>query len=140
MRMKYVLIFFCIGWYGVGWNMVSLPDPASHLKWIRLSQRTTFLGALTRRLPAFSVLLPLSFLTFARPSHRYLWVYLVVLKSFLVYVSDIFSATTMLTTDNWSNEIFKQCQSQDGCFFIPFSVGKWLFVGCIIFSFLLVCC
>lgn len=44
----------------------------------------------------------------------------------------------MLTTDNWSNEIFTQCQSQDGCFFIPFSVGKWLFVGCIIFSFLLV--
>lgn len=68
---------------------------------------------------------------------KYLWVYLVVLKSFLVYVSDIFSATTMLTTNNWSNEIFKQCQSQDGCFFIPFSVGKWLFVGCIIFSFLL---
>jgi len=68
---------------------------------------------------------------------KYLWVYLVVLKSFLVYVSDIFSATTMLTTDNWSNEIFKECQDQDGCFFIPFSVGKWLFVGCIIFSFLL---
>jgi len=68
---------------------------------------------------------------------KYLWVYLVVLKSFLVYVSDIFSATTMLTTNNWSNEIFTQCQKQDGCFFIPFSVGKWLFVGCIIFSFLL---
>jgi len=68
---------------------------------------------------------------------KYLWIYLVVLKSFLVYVSDIFSATTMLTTNNWSNEIFTQCQSQDGCFFIPFSVGKWLFVGCIIFSFLL---
>ena len=73
------------------------------------------------------------------PPHRYLWVYLIVLKSFLVYVSDIFSATTMLTTNNWSNEIFTQCQKQDGCFFIPFSVGKWLFVGCIIFSFLLVC-
>lgn len=43
----------------------------------------------------------------------------------------------MLTTNNWSNEIFNQCQTQDGCFFIPFSVGKWLFVGCIIFSFLL---
>jgi len=43
----------------------------------------------------------------------------------------------MLTTDNWSNEIFTKCQTQNGCFFIPFSIGKWLFVGCIIFSFLL---
>jgi len=68
---------------------------------------------------------------------KYLWLYLVVLKSFLVYVSDIFSAITMLTTSNWSNEIFKQCQNTDGCVFIPFNTGKWLFVGCIIFSFLL---
>lgn len=43
----------------------------------------------------------------------------------------------MLTTSNWSNEIFKQCQTTDGCVYIPFNIGKWLFVGCIIFSFLL---
>jgi len=64
-------------------------------------------------------------------------VYIIVLKSFLVYISDIFSAITMLTTKNWSNEIFKQCQTISGCVFIPFNTGKWLFVGCIIFSFLL---
>jgi len=68
---------------------------------------------------------------------KYLWIYVIVLKSFMVYVSDIFSAITMLTTTNWSNEIFKQCQTTDGCFFIPFNTGKWLFVGCIIVSFLL---
>ncbi|KAF4619268.1 hypothetical protein D9613_005145 [Agrocybe pediades] len=68
---------------------------------------------------------------------KYLWLYVIVLKSFLVYVSDIFSAITMLTTKNWSNEIFKQCADVKGCFFIPFNTGKWLFVGCIIFSFLL---
>jgi hypothetical protein len=68
---------------------------------------------------------------------RYLWLYIIVLKSFLVYISDIFSAITMLTTKNWSNEIFKQCQTVQGCFFIPFNTGKWLFVGCIIVSFLL---
>jgi len=68
---------------------------------------------------------------------KYLWLYIIVLKSFLVYISDIFSAITMLTTKNWSNEIFKQCQTIDGCFFIPFNTGKWLFVGCIIVSFLL---
>jgi len=68
---------------------------------------------------------------------KYLWVYIIVLKSFLVYVSDIFSAVTMLTTHGWSNQIFNDCPHVDGCVFIPFNVGKWLFVGCIIFSFLL---
>jgi hypothetical protein len=68
---------------------------------------------------------------------KYLWLYVIVLKSFLVYISDIFSAITMLSTNNWSNEIFKQCATIDGCFFIPFNTGKWIFFGCIIFSFLL---
>lgn len=75
-----------------------------------------------------------------RTTHRYLWLYAIVLKSFLVYVSDIFTAVTMLTTDSWSNQIFNSCPStqDNGCVFIPFTIGKWLFVGCIIFSFLLV--
>ncbi|PPQ67822.1 hypothetical protein CVT26_007069 [Gymnopilus dilepis] len=60
---------------------------------------------------------------------KYLWLYIIVLKSFMVYISDIFSAITMLTTKNWSNEIFKQCQNIDGCFFIPFNTGKWLFLA-----------
>jgi len=68
---------------------------------------------------------------------KYLWLYIIILKSFLVYISDIFSATTMLTTSTWSNQIFNDCQNQEGCFYIPFNIGKWLFVGCIIFGFLL---
>ncbi|EJD01444.1 uncharacterized protein FOMMEDRAFT_126370 [Fomitiporia mediterranea MF3/22] len=70
---------------------------------------------------------------------RYLWIYVLVLKSFLVYVFDIFTAITMLTTNTWSNHIFDSCQQNDdnGCVFIPFTVGKWLFVGCIIAGFLL---
>lgn len=70
---------------------------------------------------------------------KYLWLYIIVLKSFLVYVSDIFTAITMLTTSSWSNQIFNNCPATEdnGCVFIPFNVGKWLFVGCIIFSFLL---
>ncbi|KAF5333410.1 hypothetical protein D9611_002178 [Ephemerocybe angulata] len=68
---------------------------------------------------------------------KYIWVYVIVLKSFLVYISDIFSAITMLTSKTWSNEIFEECGDTPGCFFIPFNTGKWLFVGCIIFSFLL---
>ncbi|KAG6335534.1 hypothetical protein ID866_3564 [Astraeus odoratus] len=68
---------------------------------------------------------------------KYLWLYIIILKSFLVYISDIFSATTMLTTTSWSNQIYNDCQHQQGCFYIPFDIGKWLFVGCIIFGFLL---
>ena len=55
----------------------------------------------------------------------------------MVYVADIFSAITMLTTTSWSNRVFQNCKEVDGCVAIPFSVGKWLFVGCILFSFLL---
>ncbi|KAF9534802.1 hypothetical protein CPB83DRAFT_729861, partial [Crepidotus variabilis] len=68
---------------------------------------------------------------------KYLWLYIIVLKSFLVYVSDIFSAITMLTTKNWSNEIILQCSQMNGCFYIQFETGKWLFVSCILVGFLL---
>ena len=63
-----------------------------------------------------------------------------MLISFLVYVSDIFTAVTMLTTTSWSNAIFNSCPANDsnGCVYIPFSIGRWLFFGCVIFSFLLV--
>jgi hypothetical protein len=68
-----------------------------------------------------------------------LFLYAIVLKSFLVYVSDIFSAITMLTTDNWSNDIFASCPKEkaDGCIPIDFNIGKWIFFGCIILGFLL---
>lgn len=74
------------------------------------------------------------------PSHRYLWLYIIVLKGFLVYISDIFTAVTMLSTDSWSNAIFNSCSPElhNGCVAIPFNIGKWLFFGCIIASFLLV--
>jgi hypothetical protein len=67
---------------------------------------------------------------------KYLWLYAIVLKSFLVYISDIFSAITMLTTSAWHSQVFNNCPD-NGCFYIPFKIGRWLFVGCIIFSFLL---
>ncbi|RPD67051.1 hypothetical protein L226DRAFT_565806 [Lentinus tigrinus ALCF2SS1-7] len=70
---------------------------------------------------------------------KYLWLYVGVLISFLVYVSDIFTAVTMLTTTSWSNAIFNSCpeNQSNGCVYIPFSIGRWLFFGCVIFSFLL---
>ncbi|KAJ6509928.1 hypothetical protein C8R47DRAFT_1207992 [Mycena vitilis] len=69
---------------------------------------------------------------------KYLFLFFIFFKSFAVYMSDIFTAVTMLTTTSWSNQIFDACTDQSkGCVFIPFNTGKWLFVGCIIFSFLL---
>ncbi|KAI0677433.1 hypothetical protein C8Q78DRAFT_1074132 [Trametes maxima] len=70
---------------------------------------------------------------------KYLWLYVGVLISFLVYVSDIFTAVTMLTTTSWSNAIFNSCpkDQSNGCVYIPFSIGRWLFFGCVVFSFVL---
>lgn len=68
---------------------------------------------------------------------QYLWVYILVIKSFLVYISDIYTATTMLTSTTWQNKIFTSCGNPDGCVAIKFDIVKWLFVGCILFSFLL---
>lgn len=72
------------------------------------------------------------------PSSRYMWLYIIVLKDFLVYVADIFTAITMLTSQQWSNQIFNDCPKTKTCVAVPFEVGRWLFVGCIIFGFLLV--
>ncbi|KAH9940589.1 hypothetical protein B0H21DRAFT_754650 [Amylocystis lapponica] len=70
---------------------------------------------------------------------KYLFLYITVLIAFLVYVSDIFTAVTMLTTTSWSNSIYNSCppDQSKSCVYIPFSIAKWLFFGCIVFSFLL---
>jgi hypothetical protein len=68
---------------------------------------------------------------------KYLWLYLVVLKDFLVYVSDIFTAVTMLVAGGGlSTEIIDRC-GKDGCIAVPFKVTRPLFISCIGFSFLL---
>ncbi|KAG8696878.1 hypothetical protein FRC09_008212, partial [Ceratobasidium sp. 395] len=67
---------------------------------------------------------------------RYIWVYVLVVKAFLVYMSDIFTAVTMLSSDGWTNQIYSEC-GDDCAVDIQFDIAKWVFVGCIIFSFLL---
>ncbi|KAF8743014.1 Fungal potassium channel, partial [Rhizoctonia solani] len=67
---------------------------------------------------------------------RYIFLYVLIVKSFMVYMSDIFTAVTMLSSDGWTNQIYAKCG--DECAVqIQFDVAKWIFVGCIIFSFLL---
>jgi len=68
---------------------------------------------------------------------KYLFLYGVVLKSFLVYLSDIFTAITMLTTTEWSNQIYQKCQQLSGCVFVDFTTAKYIFFACILFGFLL---
>lgn len=83
---------------------------------------------------------PLLELIFLPPSSfalRYVWLYIMVLITVGVYCANIYTAVTMLVADGWSNSIFGKCG--DECAVkIPIDVGKWIFVGCIIFSFLLV--
>ncbi|KAG8898934.1 hypothetical protein FRB99_007034 [Tulasnella sp. 403] len=67
---------------------------------------------------------------------QYMWIYVLVIKSFLVYLSDIYTAVTMLSSTTWSSNIYTRCPPNQ-CPTVSFEVGKWIFVGCIIFSFLL---
>jgi hypothetical protein len=64
--------------------------------------------------------------------------YILVAKSFLVYVSDAFTAVTMLSTNGWTNAIYNKCTDASQCVIVDFNVGKWVFVGCILFGYALV--
>ena len=69
-----------------------------------------------------------------------------------VYGLDIFTAVTMISSDRvrlyhlprnialmfqWTNAI--TAKGSEGIVEVKFIIAKWVFVGCIIFSFLLVC-
>ncbi|CAG8561080.1 2150_t:CDS:2 [Dentiscutata heterogama] len=58
----------------------------------------------------------------------YSFVFLVVLKSVLIYVADIWTAGLLLFFDRWGSAIQPK---------IPFYVSKWIYIGSIIASFLL---
>lgn len=68
-------------------------------------------------------------------THRYAWVYILVLKSFLTYVADLYTAIALLASNRWAGNLLEQADSSEVK--IPFKIGKWIFTGCIIFSFLL---
>ncbi|KAG8692555.1 hypothetical protein FRC09_011127, partial [Ceratobasidium sp. 395] len=57
---------------------------------------------------------------------RYIWVYVLVVKAFLVYMSDIFTAVTMLSSDGWTNQIASEC-GDDCAVDIQFNIAKWVF-------------
>ncbi|KAM0792635.1 hypothetical protein ACM66B_002417, partial [Microbotryomycetes sp. NB124-2] len=61
--------------------------------------------------------------------------------SIAVYIADIYTAVALLASNRWS-ATYLQSAEDDGStsstlLQVPFKVGKWVFTGCIIFSFLL---
>ena len=65
-------------------------------------------------------------------TYRYLFLYVLFAKSFLVYIFDLYTAIVLQASNKWNNTILANNAEM-----IPFEVGKWIFTGCIIMSFLL---
>jgi len=62
-----------------------------------------------------------------RKFQRFL-VFVVIIKSILVYVADFWTAYLLLTSNSWGDSINPS---------VPFTISKWVFVGCIIMSYIL---
>ncbi|CED84086.1 hypothetical protein [Phaffia rhodozyma] len=67
---------------------------------------------------------------------KYLFLYIGVLISIGVHCANIYTAITMLLATGWTNSIYTKC-GDDCVLHVGFLVTKWIFVGCIIVSFLL---
>lgn len=59
-------------------------------------------------------------------------------KSIAVYVADIYTAITLLAFHKFNSSIYTRvAESPKNTVSVPFTYGRWIFTGCIIFSFLL---
>ncbi|KAH9813398.1 hypothetical protein DFH28DRAFT_1060679 [Melampsora americana] len=67
---------------------------------------------------------------------QYCFLYVLVIKSVLVYCSDVYTMVLLLASNHWAGSILEN-SSGSSAMNVPFSIGKWIFFGCIIFSFLL---
>lgn len=69
---------------------------------------------------------------------RYAFLYVLVVKSFAVYVADIYTAVTLLALNHFNGSIYNKVESSpDNTVPVPITYSKWVFFGCIVFSFLL---
>src|SRR4051812_30079522 len=59
---------------------------------------------------------------------KYSFVFLIVLKSVLVYIADLWTAGILLIYNEWSSSVQPR---------IPFTISKWVYVACILMSFTL---
>ncbi|GAA6063820.1 hypothetical protein JCM10212_002577 [Sporobolomyces blumeae] len=72
----------------------------------------------------------------------YGWLWILFVKSIAVYIADIYTLVALLASNRWSGTILQsEAAKGDGAssnvLEVPFSIGRWIFFGCIIFSFLL---
>ncbi|PWN35710.1 uncharacterized protein FA14DRAFT_160744 [Meira miltonrushii] len=69
---------------------------------------------------------------------RYMWVFIMVGKGFAVYIADIYTAITLLAFHRFNGSIYTRVEADsDNPLRVPFDYGRWIFTGCIIFSFCL---
>ncbi|EFP83260.2 uncharacterized protein PGTG_09213 [Puccinia graminis f. sp. tritici CRL 75-36-700-3] len=67
---------------------------------------------------------------------QYCFLYVLVIKSVLVYASDLYTMVLLLASNHWAGSILES-SGGSSAMNVPFKIGKWIFFGCIIFSFLL---
>lgn len=58
-------------------------------------------------------------------SIAYLWLWLLFISTIVVYAVDTFTAVNLLVFNKWSSQVKP---------YIPFEYSKWIFAGCILFS------
>lgn len=69
---------------------------------------------------------------------RYGLLFALVIKSIAVYIADIYTAITLLAFNHFNGSIYNRVQDNpDNTVKVPIQYGKWIFFGCILFSFLL---
>lgn len=69
---------------------------------------------------------------------KYVWLFALVVKSIAVYIADIYTAITLLAFNHFNGSIYSKVQDNpQNTIRVPFVYGRWIFTGCIIFSFLL---
>ncbi|GAA97505.1 uncharacterized protein L969DRAFT_83806 [Mixia osmundae IAM 14324] len=67
---------------------------------------------------------------------KYAWLYVILIKSAGVYVADLYTAIAMLASNHWSGSLIADAGGSTAVT-VPFKIGKWIFTGCILLSFLL---
>ncbi|KNZ59390.1 uncharacterized protein VP01_1742g5 [Puccinia sorghi] len=67
---------------------------------------------------------------------QYCFLYVLVIKSVLVYASDVYTMVLLLASNHWAGSILES-SGGSSAMNVPFKIGKWIFFACIIFSFLL---
>ncbi|PWN19288.1 hypothetical protein BCV69DRAFT_251608, partial [Microstroma glucosiphilum] len=69
---------------------------------------------------------------------RYGFLFVLVIKSIAVYIADIYTAVTLLAFNKFNGSIYTEVENNpDNTVAVPIKYGKWIFFGCILFSFLL---